>query len=435
MKSKSFSSVIGFAGVCIFAQAAQAALPVTGNYRITPRNKTASSLNVWGAANVNGTSVVQWGYTSGANAQFYVEKQTDGSYKIYAYCAKNSLQMLDYGGTITNGTLVHTWEDLAVDGASDVNQRYWLKDLGNGYCRIIPYNAGTAGTATLEIKGGAGAADGSALDISAYTGTTNQQFQFAAVSTPSILVNPKKGLPASGVAGDANMISAAAKMNCTWIYNWGLTRPAGIPAGIAYVPMVWGWYGDTNVANEVIAGAPGSNIVLSYNEPDGTFDSGGAQMDVNTQGLPGYAYVSSLKSHGWTIGGPACAVDSDAWMQTFMSGAASKGYAVDFIGFHNYDYSTNGAQAAYSILGFADYVYSLYGKPMWATEFAPANLPNTAEAATFVRIVCQGFQSRSFIQRYSMFTSEAPSASGLGASALVNTDGSLTAAGKLYGRM
>lgn len=414
---------------------AHAAVPGTGYYRITPHNKTTSCLNVWGLGNSNGTSVLMWGYTTTCNEQWYVEKQTDSSYKIYAYCAKNSLQMLDYGGSITNGSAVHTWEDLAVDGASDVNQRWYLKDLGNGYCRIIPYNAGTNGTATLEFQGGAGSTDGAPLDISAYTATTNQQFSFQAVTTPAVLPNPKKGLPASGNQGAANMMSAAAKMNCTWIYDWGLTRPTGVPAGIQYVPMVWGWYGDTNIANEVLAGAPGANVVLSYNEPDGTFDSGGSQMDVNTQGLPGYAYISGLKSHGWTIGGPACAVDSDTWMQTFMTGAATAHYNVDFIGFHNYDYSTTGAQAAYSILGFADYVHSLYNKPMWATEFAPANLPNTAEAATFVRIVCQGFQSRSYIQRYSMFSSELPAASGLGASSLVNADGTLTAAGKLYGRM
>lgn len=410
--------------------------PATGYYRITPTSQTARALDVYGMANSNGATVDIWSWNGGPNQNWYVERQTDGSYKIYAYSSKNSLQMLDYAST-TNGQTVLTQEDKAVNGVSDSSQRWWFTSVGSNY-RIVPFAASPTGTATLQIRGGTGAGNGAAAEIGTYSNATNQRFSLTAITTPSVLVNLKKGLPAasSGV-GDANMVAATGKMNCSWMYNWSINPSPNIPAGVEFVPQVWGWYGDTTITSQVLAANPGAKVVLGYNEPDFGFDAGGAQMDV-TSGLIGFQYVSALKPHGFRIGGPSPALASEAWMQTFMSQVKSPtyNYNMDFIGFHNYSYDTNGASAAYNILGYLDYVHSLYPTyPIWVTEVGAANLPNTQEGLTFVKILCQGLQSRSFVERWCLFSSQVPSSSGFGASALINTDGTLTAAGKLYSRM
>jgi hypothetical protein len=158
-------------------------------------------------------------------------------------------------------------------------------------------------------------------------------------------------------------------------------------------------------------------------------------MTVETA-LAGFRFISALKANGLAIGGPACAVDSDDWMKSFMSQATAPPfrYNMDFIGYHTYASADNPVAAADGVLGFCDYIWKLYHKPIWATEWAPTHL-SKADSLIFIRLVCQGFQSRAFVQRYAMFTSEPPAETGMGASCLVNTDGSLTDAGKLYARM
>jgi len=402
-----------------------------------PVSQTSLAMQVMNSINASGTAANIASWAGNANQEWYVERQGDGSYKIYAFSAKNSLQMLDYGSSTGSGQPVLTQEDKAVSGVSDNSQRWWLSNVGGSF-RLIPYNAGSGGTATLEVSGGADAGVGASMQVNAYSGGTNQKFTFTSISTPTVLVNAKKGLPtASGDIGDANMVAAASKMNCTWIYNWSINPPSNLPAGIEFVPEVWGWSGDTNITNEVLTANPNGKHVLGYNEPDFPFSVGGSQMDESV-GITGFQYISALKAHGFTIGSPSCAVDSGTWMQTFMSQATSSTYHynIDFIGFHNYVSDSGGAAAAYSVLGFLDYVHSLYpGYPIWVTEAGASNLSSTQEGLTFVRILCQGFQSRSFVQRYCLFTSQAPTSSGFGAYSLINTDGSLTAAGKLYARM
>ena len=428
---KSFASLaFGFAALTLASTVATAAPPPIGYYRISARSRLQMGLDVAGNVNASGTNVDIYPYSAGPNQEWRLEKQTDGSYKLYAFSECNSLQVLDNGGHTANGGVVHTWEDLAVDGAVDTNQRWWMIDLGNGYYRLIPYASGVKGNAALEVTGVTGGA-GALVEIHTWTGASNQQFKFTALSTVAVLPNPKKGLP----TGTSLLDTAASTMHCSWTYNWSYTRGTSLAAGIEYVPMVWGWSSDTNIGNEVMAANPAAKNILGYNEPDYPNSAGGSNMPVATA-LTGFQYISALKSKGLGIVSPACAVDSDTWMKTFMSSAttAPRNYNIDYVGFHNYVSSTTAQQDINDFFGFIDYVHTFYNKPMWVTEFAPTNLSN-AEALKFVRLACQGLQSRSYVIRYSMFTSEAPSSSGMGTSALVNADGSLTNCGQLYSRM
>ncbi len=409
---------------------AQTSGPASGYYMMAPLNHAGNPVAVLSSANAGGSSVVSEVKTNAPSEYWLLKQQGNGSYKVYAYSAKNSLQMLDLSSASSSTPLAVTGEDDVVDGTSDATQRWSIVPVTGGY-QILPYNDKASGTAVLTMHSAVAPATYGTLQMEPPVNGRNQTFALTAVASPPVLFNPKKGIP----TGSAGLDKGAVSMHCSWTYNWSTTKDSGLASSIEFVPMVWGWNGDTNIGNEVLAQNPNMKEVLGYNEPDEPNSVGGSDMTVDNA-LQGFQYISALKSDGITIGGPACAVDTDDWMSSFMSQATAAPYSynIDFIGFHDYAGESNVYDAAYGYLGFLDAVYKQYNLPIWATEFAPTNLA-PSDVPTFIRIVCQGLESRSYVVRYSMFTSEAPAASGMGDSALVNSDGSLTAAGNLYARM
>ena len=406
--------------------------PASGYYEIEPLSQVNGAVAVANSGNVAGTAITSEIKRNSPSEEWLVEKQSDGSYKLSAYCAINSLEMLDLpsGSSLSSKPAAVTGDDDTVLGATDTTQRWYLVPITRGY-RIVPYSSGPSGTSTLTALPAPSKTAGGALQVQPNGNFQSQRFAFRAVATPTVLVNAKKGIP----TGSSALDTGVGAMHCSWTYNWSINADSSLPASVLFVPMIFGYYGDTNVGNEMLAQNPTTKYVLGYNEPDEPNSVGGSNLTVD-DALTGFQYVSALKAKGLTVGGPACAIDSDSWMTSFMSQATSSpyNYNIDFIGFHDYPSQSNVDDAAYGYLGFLDAVYNQYKLPIWATEFAPTSL-SSADALTFIRIVCQGLNSRSYVQRYSMFTSESPATSGMGDSALVNSDGSLTAAGQLYARM
>jgi hypothetical protein len=426
----------GIASVAVLAlmtiaMVAYGAGPAIGYYNILPKSPAGTVLEVAAMANIAGSGVDIAKPTKSPNQQWLVQPTDDGAYRIYAYNGMNSFEMLDYGGITTDGQPVLLADDDAAMNHDDGSQKWYFTDVGNSYYRIIPFTAGTGSTASLAIAGGPHVDPGAAIQISTFDASPSQEFTLKLVANPAVLPNPKKGLPTSNTM----LEKAAGLMHCSWTYNWSTKAGPDIPPGIEFVPMVWGDYGGKDIGQKVLADAPGCKEVLGYNEPDNPNSEGGSNIAVD-KALTDFQYISDLKSKGLIIGGPAAGVDVDAWMKTFMSQATAQpyNYNIDFIGFHDYASETNVEGAAYGMLGYADAVYKLYHKPMWVTEFAPTHL-SPKDSVTFVRIVCQGFNKRPFIERYSMFTSEPLTDSGFGASCLVNPDGTLTPAGVMYSRM
>ena len=423
-------SVSGVVSVCLCAlgaatpsRQALALPPLTGIYRLTTKAQPTLCLDAQNNGNVNGTTVQLWTASQTANQQWLVEAQSDGTYKIYAYSGQNSLQMLDSSGG-AYGAIAHTWEDLGVD-----NQRWYLQDMNNGYYRIIPKSAGAAGTLTLDMgRGDPNGFAGETADIWTYWGSGNQLFKLDWAGPTKILPNPKKGVPGRNFN--------AAGLHCAWTYDWGSAPAASLPTGIEYVPMVWGWSSDVNIGRTIVQKNPGMKYVLAYNEPDGTNANGGAQMTLATA-LNGFQYISPLAQMGIGVGSPACVDDLNTYMKSFMDQAvnAPYNYHIDFVCVHIYPGSDpNGC------LSYIDQVHARFNKPLWITEFAPAdwsghNGVSVAQATAFTRAVCQGLNSRSYVLRYSFFTSESPASPIMGSSALVNDDGTFTALGQLYSRL
>jgi len=370
-------------------------------------------LTVYNLGNSNNTPVIISTAAHTANQQWKVEDQGDGTYKIYAYAGQNSFQMLDnFNGVTTNGNPVATWED-----NGGVTQHWYLQDTGSGWYRIVPANA--QGTAqTVQVVGGSSAQVGAGLEISTYTGGDNQVFRLDWAGVAQLLPSPKKGL-----GGYSNK---QASLHTAWYYNWGGGESTDAPSSIEFVPMAWGYYGGTDPSwLQWAIGQPGVKTILAYNEPDNATQS---NLTVS-YALQGYQVMAGL---GVPVGSPACVHADDQWMQDFMAGAAANGYRVDYVTIHWY-----GGNDANGFLSYVDSIHNLYGKPVWITEFCPADWSgnhgiSAQQTADFLRVAIPGLNNRSYVQRYAWYSDGTGGT--LGNGALFNDDGTLTDLGKLFAR-
>jgi hypothetical protein len=106
---------------------------------------------------------------------------------------------------------------------------------------------------------------------------------------------------------------------------------------------------------------------------------------------------------------------------------------VDFICVHWY-----APPNATSFLKEIDAIHAKYGKPIWVTEFAPADwsgkfpggfAPNLVEE--FMKEACAGLDARIDYVERSAWKTRATSDAHMGTSALFNDDGTLTALGQM----
>lgn len=230
--------------------------------------------------------------------------------------------------------------------------------------------------------------------------------------------SPKKGL---GIGTqDRNWRMEVQEENVSWYYNWSQTKPAGVPANIEFVPMAW----NGSVAEKLNL-PPGTKNLLGYNEPDRP-DQANMTIDLAVQDWP------LLEKRGIALGSPAPSWWSAGWMKQFMQVAQQKDLKVDFVCVHWY----NIPDPAF-FLKTIQQVYDTYHKPIWITEFAvglfgpnqPTFTPD--QVATFMKAVLPQLEKLPYVQRYAWFPSD-PKDRALGASALYNSDGSMTPLGKLY---
>jgi len=393
--------------------------PATGLYRLTTRGQQAMCMDVEAFANADGTPVSLYWFRHTSNQQWYVESQGDGTYKIYAFSGQNSLQMLDYaGGNIANGTPVTTYEDNGSD-----NQRWYFVETEDGFWRIVPkHGAGT--NQTLDIRNGNTAGVGSRANIWYYWGGANQEFFLEDPGPPAVLPSWKKGL--AGWPGQVGNIHPS------WMYTWGGDEPANLPGSVEFVPMAWGYWGNANNnfanwLNSYVTKQPGVRNLLGFNEPD---SSSQANMSVG-QALNGWQYMANT---GLPVGSPAGVHAESQWMRDFMNGCASRNYRVDYVCVHWY-----GGNDPQGFLGYLDWIHWLYNKPIWITEFAPADWSGNhgispQQAQDFMRQVVPELNNRWYVQRYAWFSAGTGDRA-LGQSALFHDDGSLTDLGRLYSRL
>lgn len=222
------------------------------------------------------------------------------------------------------------------------------------------------------------------------------------LAAPATAANAKKGVSAASFSG---VTTALSDVGAKWFYTWASDKQ-GItaPAGTEFVPMIWG-SGSVTAAQLAQAKANGSTL-LAFNEPD---LAGQAAMSVDTA----LNLWPQLQDTGLRLSAPAVAYGGDVaggWLDRFMSGAAARGYRVDFIPLHWYggDFST---AAAGQLQSYVQAVYNRYHRPIWVTEYALIDFsgstpryPSPAQQADFVSRSTAMLNGLSFVERYAWFS-------------------------------
>ncbi|MBV9850357.1 MAG: hypothetical protein JO250_11840, partial [Armatimonadetes bacterium] len=204
---------------------------------------------------------------------------------------------------------------------------------------------------------------------------------------------------------DGNWRKQVTALRAHWFYTWGGDEPRGVPKGVEFVPMAWGYYGNKDNGTgrwlAKVKAQPGVHALLGFNEPDGK-----GQADLSVDGaLEGWPL---LMQTGLTLGSPAAVHADGDWMQQFMRSVDQRRYRVDFVTIHWY-----GGADAPGFLGYLARVHDLYRRPLWVTEFAPADWsagaghPNRytpQQVQDFMRAVLPAMNKLDYVQRYAWFS-------------------------------
>jgi hypothetical protein len=211
---------------------------------------------------------------------------------------------------------------------------------------------------------------------------------------------------------------ALAASRAGWYYNWA-AAPDGIgtPAGVQYVPMIWGpAYVTPSFLGTV---KRESDVLLGFNEPD----MGGQANMSPDQAL---SLWPRLMATGMTLGSPAVASGADApggWLDQFMAGVRARHYRVNFLTLHWYGGDFRTAAAVPELKSYIQAVYARYHLKIWLTEFAligfqggGAVYPTQKQQAAFLAAATKMLDGLSYVKRYAWFglvTSSGGSTTGL----------------------
>ncbi|MEU4558029.1 sigma-70 family RNA polymerase sigma factor [Actinoplanes sp. NPDC023936] len=214
-------------------------------------------------------------------------------------------------------------------------------------------------------------------------------------------ISAKKGAAVWKFTGSK---AALKDVGASWYYDWGPSDDdVPGPAGVEFVPMIWG---PANVTTATLkqAAAEGGDWLLGFNEPD-LAEQSNMTVEAALDTWP------KLEATGMNLVSPAVAFGGDTaggWLDRFMTGASERGLRVDAIALHWYGSDFSKA-AVNQFLGYVDAVHERYRKPIWITEFGLINFgaspryPSDAQKVTFIKGATAGLEKRRFVARYAWF--------------------------------
>jgi Glycosyl hydrolase catalytic core len=230
----------------------------------------------------------------------------------------------------------------------------------------------------------------------------------------------------------ANAISLGT---LSWVANWEMWKPKGLPKNVAYVPQCRTANEAAQIHDYLSGYASDSQIhnFIGFNEPD--IDSQ-SNMSVK-QGLELWktnVLPMKEKLKDMRFGSPAVSNGPGGipWLEEFLTklrGIDPSG--VDFIVIHYYGSDVN------HFKNYVSKVYELFKKPIWVTEFActnwnPAEPIGCQEVIQFMKEALQFLDGASFIEKYSWFGAMEDVGEDVGRSNGLQKDGKLSEAGKMY---
>lgn len=222
-----------------------------------------------------------------------------------------------------------------------------------------------------------------------------------AASRVSTVASDRKGV---GVWAFPGADLALARSGAGWYYTWAASPQGVVGAGAeGFVPMVWGEK-SMDAANLATAQANGPYL-LGFNEPDMAEQS---DMSVDRA----LDLWPKLMATGKVLGSPAVAYGGDTaggWLDRFMTGAAARGYRVDFVALHWYGGDFRTGPAVEQLRSYLEAVHRKYGKPVWLTEYALTDFshgtrfPSEEQQAAFVTASTKMLDSLPYVRRYAWF--------------------------------
>lgn len=220
----------------------------------------------------------------------------------------------------------------------------------------------------------------------------------------------KKGFVAG--VGDPTATAKIHSLNTAWYYTWGAAPTIPAPPGILFTPMIWNIAKVKNV-DQIIASmktlnvAGQENILLAYNEPDGTNANAQGNMTVGQA----VQYWPAIAATGRRLGSPVMygsllhpaatagnntpaptgvtapisvdisnvpgvpnhvLLDPGIWLDNFLIQVSQlpqpKPKFPDFIAIHWY-----GPPNSTSFLNYLTNVNKKYNLPLWITEYSCAD--------------------------------------------------------------
>ena len=250
-------------------------------------------------------------------------------------------------------------------------------------------------------------------------------------------LSPKKGVGMWSFPGDDQALEA---VQASWFYTWSPYAGFVPPAGVSFVPLIWG-AADVTTADLDQAQTQGS-ILLGFNEPD-------LESQSNLSPAQALALWPQLVATGMRLGSPAPshgAATDGGWLETFMQGAAQQQLEVDFICLHWYggDFDTDSAVS--ELQTYLQQTHAAYQLPIWLTEFALTDYssgtpvyPTVAQQSSFATAAVRMLEATPYVERYAWFSlPPCPAGGGNGGCGDGNTTplsldgGGLTAVGEAY---
>ncbi|KAI9798489.1 MAG: hypothetical protein M1833_004755 [Piccolia ochrophora] len=220
----------------------------------------------------------------------------------------------------------------------------------------------------------------------------------------------------------------------TWYYNYGSVPSIEFAdSNLDFVPMLWGSpeiSSDTtfldSVTSQLEAGA-NFTYVLGFNEPDGTWETGGSNIAPEVAAAAWIKQIEPLKEKGLKLGAPAVTGSprGSEWLENFFKECAGQ-CNVDFIPTHWYGPFEGFA----SRLGEVRAAYP--NQTIWVTEYALAH-EDLAASQSFYNSTAEYLDRLDYVTHYSWFGSFRSDNSSVGVNAAMLTeDGAITDIGAWY---
>ncbi|MEU7872860.1 RICIN domain-containing protein [Dactylosporangium sp. NPDC049140] len=146
----------------------QITIGLTGVYKLVNRN-SGKVLDVSGASTADGAKAIQWPWTGGANQQWTLLPNSDGSYRLRSV---KSDKVLDSPGGSSQGAALDQWTD------NNSDNQWWklVPATTSGYYRLVNVRNGWC----ADVSGGSTADGASVIQWSVNSGA-NQEWQLVAV--------------------------------------------------------------------------------------------------------------------------------------------------------------------------------------------------------------------------------------------------------------